>query len=197
MSPYLAPDLGLSAARPPLKLSSRSVSTLDEYIYDRLRAALDTIPSGDRADIYVVSVFVYDEDDDPRRPTITVGFNTETFAGSGDDEDRWNYAMYPQNELAVLFDSIRDPDGAGVRRQAISRVAYEFPGDDSTARQVTTPWFVANTVFAARRLHDAGDIERICGRSIPVIVHELEYYDTIAMQNLAANPPGVADHFIR
>jgi hypothetical protein len=35
------------------------------------------------------------------------------------------------------------------------------------------------------------------GRPIPVLVHELEYYDAIAMQNLAANPPGVADDFIR
>jgi len=178
-------------------LSSARMERLDDYIYERVRAALHTIPASNRSDVYVVSLFVYDEEDDPRRPTITVGFNTDSFVGEGDDEERWNYAMYPQNELATLFDSTRDPDGAGVRQHAMGVVAYEFPGDDATARQVTTPWFVSNTVFAARRLHDEGDIVTIFGRPIPVIVHELEYYDEIAMHNLAANPPGVADDFIR
>jgi hypothetical protein len=131
-----------------------------------------------------------------------VGFNGEadvaSAVGAEDEaEARWNYAFYRQNELDVVFASDRDPGGAAVRRDAIEGGAYSFPGDDATAREVTTPWFVANTVFAARRLHDSGDIERIFGRPIPVLVHELEYYDAIAMQNLAANPPGVADDFVR
>ena len=36
-----------------------------------------------------------------------------------------------------------------------------------------------------------GDIERLFARSIPVLIHELECYDEIASQNLAANPAGV------
>lgn len=177
------------------------MSALEDYIYSRVRSALDSIPAGERPDIYVVSWFVYDEDDDPRRPTITVGFNTDTnvaaMAVMGDeDEARWNYAFFPQNELDVLFRSGADPDGAAVRDQAMGAAGYTFPNDDATVREVTTPWFIANTVFAARRLHDSGDIDRVFGRPIPVIVHELEYYDQIAMQNLAANPPGLADEFI-
>ena len=56
---------------------------------------------------------------------------------------------------------------------------------------------MANAVVAARRLHEEGDISRIFGKTIPVLIHELEYYDTIAKQNLAANAPGVADDFVR
>jgi hypothetical protein len=33
------------------------------------------------------------------------------------------------------------------------------------------------------------------GKTIPVIVHELEYYDQIADQTLKANPPSAADEF--
>ena len=39
-------------------------------------------------------------------------------------------------------------------------------------------------------------ITRIFGRSIPVIVHELEYYDEIADQNEKANPRELVDGFV-
>jgi hypothetical protein len=175
---------------------------LDSYIYDRVLSSLETLSQDERGEIYVVSLFVYDEGDDPRRPTITVGFNTEADAATAtqetdEQEARWNYAFFRQNQLALLFDSEADPAGAEVLTRETETAGYSFPGDDATASEVTRPWFVANAVFAARRLHDQGDIKRIFGRSIPVIVHELEYYDAIATQNLAANPPGVADDFVR
>ncbi len=101
---------------------------LDQYVYEKARAALDAIPPGERDGIYVVSFFVYDEEDDPRRPTITVGFNTESDvtradpeaadpvrAASSKSEARWNYAFWRQNELAVVCDTAREPDGAAIR----------------------------------------------------------------------------------
>jgi hypothetical protein len=47
----------------------------------------------------------------------------------------------------------------------------------------------------AKLLHDEGDIAALFGNTIPVIVHELEYYDQIADQTIMANPRGVADEF--
>jgi len=178
------------------------VAALDSYIYERALAALESISASDRREIYVVSFFVSDEEDDPRRPTLTVGFNSESDVASAwgdpaEDEARWNYAFFRQNALAVLFSSQEDPDGARFRDAMTEEAGYSFPGEDDLATAVTAPWFVANAVFAARRLHEEGDISRIFGKTIPVLVHELEYYDTIAMQNMAANPPGVADDFVR
>ena len=40
---------------------------------------MQTIASWDGPDIYVVSLYVYDYDDDPCRPTVTVGYNTESY----------------------------------------------------------------------------------------------------------------------
>jgi hypothetical protein len=37
----------------------------------------------------------------------------------------------------------------------------------------------------------------IFGRAIPVLIHELEYCDEIAEQNVRANPDGLADDFAR
>ena len=57
--------------------------------------------------------------------------------------------------------------------------------------------FVQLLVAVVQRLHQ-GDIGRIFLRPLPVIIHELEYYDEIARQNVAANPPGlVTDEFVR
>ena len=67
-------------------------------------AIMQTIASWDEADIYVVSLYVYDDNDDPCRPTVTVGYNTESYLNeqieyaSDEEEARWNYAFWLQNE---------------------------------------------------------------------------------------------------
>ena len=52
-----------------------------------------------------------------------------------------------------------------------------------------------------RGLHDSGDMVAIFGRPIPVLVHELEYYDAIAMQNMASRilreSPTTSSHWCR
>lgn len=50
-------------------------------------------------------------------------------------------------------------------------------------------------VRLARHLHDSDAIEGAIGRRVPVIVHELEYYEGIARRTEAANAPGLADDF--
>lgn len=66
------------------------------------------IKKWDVRDIYVFSLFVYDENDNPSRTTVTLGYNTEQyFQDSIEDaaderEARWNYAYWPQNEELVF-----------------------------------------------------------------------------------------------
>lgn len=40
--------------------------------------ALKAIPAADAPGIYAVSFFIYDEDDEPQQPALTVGYNTES-----------------------------------------------------------------------------------------------------------------------
>ncbi len=42
------------------------VPEFNEYLIDQAVAGLQKVPEGDRSNVYVVSFFVYDEDDDPR-----------------------------------------------------------------------------------------------------------------------------------
>src|SRR5215212_10275795 len=71
-------------------------------------------------DVYVVSLYVDDEEEDPRRPTVEVGFNTEervanSTDASGLDEARWNFAFWLQNDLGVLAGEADDREGAALR----------------------------------------------------------------------------------
>jgi hypothetical protein len=72
---------------------------------------------------------------------------------------------------------------------------WDGPDADDTADAITSG-FVELCVQLAQQLHRSGEVERLFGRSIPVIVHELEYYDDIAEQNLRANPPGLAEGLV-
>jgi hypothetical protein len=167
----------------------------------------------ERPEIYVVSLFVYDEDDDPRRPTVTVGFNTESDVARSSDpseawstdahEARWNYAFWRQNQLALVCDTAADPTGAELREAWAreSELWYDLAdGEDGVFDERGEPLtkaFVGLLVDVVRRLQ-AGEVARIFDRPLPVLIHELEYYDEIATQNLAANPAGVVpDDFVR
>jgi len=111
-----------------------------EYAKACIEQALAKTPGDVAADVYVVSLFVYYEEDDPRLPTVTVGFNTEAqVAKSTDDafeadEARWNFASWLQNELGVLADTDRDPEGAALREQWVRSEGLwyeEQDGDDA------------------------------------------------------------------
>jgi hypothetical protein len=186
---------------------------LADHIYETTRDALAGIPDEERPDIYVVSLFVYDEEDDPRRPTVTVGFNTESDVAQAanpaeawstdENEARWNYAFWRQNELALICDTAADPEGAQLREEwaRAQGLWYDVAADDSPVfneqGEPLTKAFAELLERVVQRLH-ADDIGRIFGKTIPVLIHELEYYDEIAEQNLRANPPAaVPDGFVR
>ena len=175
--------------------------SFDDHIVRAVRSALAAVPAVDSPEIYAISFLVYDEDDDPERPTLMIGYNTESqvrrvlenAGGRGPDpaEARWNYAYWLQNELGVVCDSIRDSEGATHRTQWIQ----DNPRLQDHPEQVTAR-FVRGCVRMVRSFHEVGLIERAVGHRVPVLIHELEYYDEIAEQTRAANPAGLADDFV-
>jgi hypothetical protein len=194
--------------------------TLNEHIHSKILAALESIPSGDRSDIYVVSLYVSDIDDDPRRPTIAVGYNTERRAAastpapgqkpkwpiaSDDVEAKWNYAFWLQNSLAVIADESTDPAGAEAREAWARQKGFWFSDaeeerDFKAALEKVKPMtheFVQMVVGVVQDLHRTGEVGRIFGRPVPLLIHELEYYDQIAQQNESANPPELVHEFSR
>lgn len=105
----------------------------------------------------------------------------------------------------MVGDSERDPDGAGLRREWIQQTGLWFSDDDQDGDfdaamergEEIKGRFVTLCVRLVRRLHDGGVIERSFGRPVPAVIHELEYYDEIADQNHATNPPELIAQFTR
>jgi hypothetical protein len=169
------------------------VSRFEGYAKEFIVTALERTPADAVSDIYVVSLFVSDERDNPGRPTVTVGFNTESRVAStthaGDaDEARWNVAFWLQNDLGALAGSERDSTGASLGDDWLRTVAPRQPDEPVGATdcdgEETSAHFVQLLVVITKQLHADGTIARLFGRPIPVLIHELEYYDEIAEQNL-------------
>ena len=176
-----------------------------DWVYERAMSAIGSLPADERADTYVVSFFVYDYEDDPRRPTLTIGTNTERqvvamiHRASDGAEARWNYVFWLQNELATVGGPL-DPDGERLIMSSFDAAGLWFADDDYSDEALAigdemTRRFVGQCVQAALRMHEEGAVAAIFGRPIPGLVHELEYYDEIVGQNRRANPPGLTDDF--
>jgi hypothetical protein len=188
---------------------------LPGHFYQSAVRALAAIPAADVSGVYAVSFFLWDQEDDPNRPALTIGYNTEDQVQRALDhlpgpsaavaEARWNYAHWLQNELAVIGDDSRDPAGAELIEAWIKARGWWFSlpdGDadedwaqaDAAAERIDG-YFTDLYVRTARQLHADGVISRTFGRPIPVLIHELEYRDWIADLTEDANPPGLADAF--
>ena len=187
----------------------------ERHIYERVKQSVTTIE--DVADrIYALSFFIYDADDDPRRPMLTFGYNTlDRWAectpvadsnvawpiASDSSEAKWNYAFWLQNEVCVI--GAAGTEGAVLRQEWIQSLGLAY-SDDEEAEDFErcmrlaghiTEQFVALCVQLSRALHDSGSFMGKFGWPVPIIVHELEYYDQIAEQTRRANPPGLTSEF--
>jgi hypothetical protein len=177
---------------------------LVDLIERRAAEALGHLDPARRSDTYVVSFFVYDEEDDPRVPMLTIGTNTETQAAaeapraSSADEARWNYAFWLQDQLDVVGGA----DDRGAKQlidQVFTDLGLAWDGEDFSDEALEThdrmtETFVAACVDAARRLHRGITLE-LFGRDVPVLVHELEYHDEIVEQNRRCNDAALVAEF--
>jgi hypothetical protein len=189
----------------------------EQHVTDRVLNALKSVDAAVAEDVYAVSFYVYDDSDDPRRPTLEVGYNTNAQwkscspsrgkssgwpIASDSNEAKWNYAFWLQNSLLKL--GLPGTDSAALCEEWLKADGLwytdeedeqDFDKCDEVAEAITQT-FTALCVRIARSLHDSGIIEQCFKRPIPVLVHELEYYDQIAEQTEQANPPGLAKEFV-
>ncbi len=153
----------------------------------------DTISSWDEPDIYAISLFVYDDEDNPCKPTVILGYNTESeykknikFADSK-QEARWNYVFWLQNnELSFGTD-----DTAKIVRQWILSCGYpydeEADSSESEKYEMIKKAFTELLSDIVHDLHSSGFILRTFGKEIPVLIHNLDYNKEIAELNMLAN----------
>ena len=163
---------------------------------DKFKALIkEAVFSWSDPDIYAISLFVYDENDNPCRPTVTLGYNTEeqyrdSLDLTDEKEARWNYAFWLQNQ-ELYFGAGDSADDIRLWLEAKGLPFYddnEVLSDESYRDlERVTHLFVDELIAVVRELHAEKFLTSKFGRELPVIIHELEYYDEIAEQNIQAN----------
>ena len=133
-------------------------------------------------DIYAISLYVFNEEDDPCRPVAVFGYNTErqvqkSITEAADEQEaRWNYAFWLQNHEMCLG---RDETAEDIRKWITE---LEWEGEDAISFK-----FVNLLVAVVQGIHASGLLKEKFGREIPVLIHELEYHEKISQQNIEAN----------
>lgn len=157
--------------------------------------------------IYAISLFVYDNNDNPCEPTVTLGYNTEKQFkrkkrhAYNEREACWNYAYWLQNR-EFLFGY--DKNSANTIKAWLTENNFPYyPADEVDYQKIKnegldkiTKSFISILVDVVQTLHSSGFIKEQFGREIPIIIHELEYYDEIAKQNIEANTLELVEDFV-
>ena len=131
---------------------------------------------------------------------VTLGYNTERQVRSelskgeafDEAEARWNYAFWLQNDPLVFGIG----GTAKIVRNWVVSSGFPYYDDDDTAWQDNntientskiTVAFVSVLIDVVKEIHEQELLTQKFGRELPIIIHELEYYDEIAKQNIKAN----------
>ena len=115
-------------------------------------------------DIYALSLFVYDENDNPCKPTVTLGYNTErqyreSLPRAYDEaEARWNYAFWLQNDFLCFGTG---ETAASVREWLVKKKLPFYEDDDPawdddltyTRTAYITGEFVRELVSIVKQIH--------------------------------------------
>lgn len=191
---------------------------LEAYLYERIKPIIN---SWDEPGIYAISFFLDNNmaigyEDYFYLTNFTIGYNTESDCEHAPaiSEERWNYAFWRQEGYyiidceeeedegrQVLFDWYeengihlhRAEDGESMQKvlkDMTDEHGYFLPGEPRGYWEL-----VSAASHVARRLQDEGFIRERFG-PIPILVHELEYYDRIKEATVYANPNGEAADFI-
>lgn len=170
----------------------------DKIKDDIITRFIPIINSWEVYDIYSISFYVNDMEDNPCRPTVTLGFNTEEEVSKNlmyadEQEVRWNYAYWPHNIESTF--GIKDTSSMLIKKWVLeNNFLYKenYNPFDTTIELINelgkiTDAFVQILIDVVKEIHSRGIIRKKFNCDIPILIHELEYYDKSATQNIEAN----------
>jgi len=184
----------------------------ESYLYERIKCL---ILSWNENDIYAISFYVgYNEMNEYKGlknlPEFSVGYNTERDCGKKAgkySEDRWNYAMWRQNNVPVI-DVYEATEGMDCLIEWFGAIGIDQIGSEDTENEFDEEMnyigkgpkgyyeFLILISDIAKRLQTDGTVKTHFG-SIPIIVHDLDYSWYVFDATLNANPNGEAMDFLK
>jgi hypothetical protein len=178
-----------------------------DHAYTKIKNAILACDTELARDVYAISFFIEDLEDDQRKPTLILSYNTNAHwrksipHASSADEAKWNFAYWPQTCEAFVGNT----EDFALRQQWIESLGLAYSEQDAVDNLERTlecgdeinRHFFALAVELAKRLHADGIIERTFNTGVPILIHEIEYYLEIAQITERANPPGLTTEFGR
>ncbi len=179
--------------------------------YAKMKAAISAISPADKADVYALSFWYYNYNDDPRYPKIAISYNTRAHFesqiddASSESEAKWNYAFWLQNDIEEIGGEEDELLQAWFREtpyyytDAEEEKAQE---DEALFDKLTDQGsafdklFVEEIIMLTQMLFSEGIVAAEFGSNTPVLVHELEYYEVPIDWTIRANPAGLVDEFV-
>lgn len=182
------------------------------HIVEQVGVALAKLPQKTRNDIYALSFWVSGGDE--WLPSLLVSYNTHQQVKENQndtleqgDEAKWNFAYWLQDEAELfcvdLYQNNQELE-IWLQHSSFAYTEDEFEsifdddGNDDVEEKSDKFYqaFVATQIAVVQRLFDENVIADVFGQNIPVIIHELEYYDEPFSWTERANPKGLADEFL-
>ena len=184
--------------------------TLFESFYAKAEKAIKKIGRQNTKDVYAISFWKDNLEDDPRCPVITIGYNTLTQVEVAKKNAaslmvaKWTYAFGLQigggpiggndKNLRLYFKEAN----LFYTQQEYSRAEKNGEEDklDEQDDQMQTV-FMDIVISVIQELHKKGVIKEQLGKEVPVIVHELEYYDLPIEWTTRSNPESLIAEFLK
>ena len=175
---------------------------MKNYLIKEIQKALSSI---NQSDIYALSLYLEYANDNPYEPIIILGYNTVSNFNKVCKtvdilEAKWNYAYWLQNEIVVFGeDESRTIVKNWFIKNNLGYMTYEefFSNDINEDLCNKIDDKIKNELIkVVKHLHCSGFINQKFNTEIPVIIHQLEYYNEIAEINKKANPNYLLKEFI-
>lgn len=188
------------------------LTQLEKAFYTKIKSEILT---WNEPEIYAISFFVYPNGAYTYRgfdnvAEWAISYNTESDCnGAGAfSEERWNFAFWRQNMTYIINpdnpDKLIEALFDWYEEQGITNIGEEnedemYDEDMNYIGKGPAGYYELLQMAAnvAKKLHEDGVIKEQFGKDIPIIVHELEYYDLIYDITKEANPNGQADVFLK
>ena len=182
----------------------------ENYIYNKFKLSIENWDDNICQDIYAISVFYGFNKDDVRQPYLDLSYNTEEHfktqinEASSELEAKWNYAFWELREVVSVANFYEgDTGGIKLRDEWIKEEGLNYKNKEVKAGNKN--WLkkckkikgglIEICIKVVKRLHNENVIINKFKKTIPVIIHELEYGVGIVDQSKKANPEGLLDEF--
>ena len=184
-----------------------------EKSYEKLKNAIQEIANEeDKKEVYALSFCYTSDDDDLRFPKSTLGYNTlsnvkeESYNATSKEDAKWNFDYWLQTEVETVGGK-KDK----LLKQWFAKTRY-FYSDEENDRAIEEDEelydkllkkgdkfgkdFIKEVIVLAKRLLDDGEVEKVFGRNIPIIIHQRDFEDTPISWTKKANPAKLIKEFL-